>query len=212
MTLSLLIVDDHSVVREGYRRLLERDPELQVVAEADSADSAYRLFCEHHPAIVVLDIALPGASGFEAMRRILVRDPEARILVCSMYDDPVYVERALASGATGYVTKTAVGDVLPDAIRAVARRERFLSADAAAALSTWQARESKSLASLSARELEVLRQLSRGATIPEAARALNLSEKTISNYQTLIRQKLGARNMAQLLLIAARLGPVRPED
>jgi two-component system, NarL family, invasion response regulator UvrY len=211
MTLSLMIVDDHSVVREGYRRLLERDTEVRVVAEADSADSAYRLFCEARPEVVVLDIALPGASGFEAMRRMRVRDPQARILICSMYDDPVYIERAFVFGATGYVTKTSVGDVLLDAIKAVAKGDRFVSSDAASALSSWKEWERTSLASLSARELEVLRQLVGGATIPEAARALKLSEKTISNYQTLLRQKLGARNMAQLLRIAARLGPARLE-
>jgi two-component system, NarL family, invasion response regulator UvrY len=212
MSLTLMIVDDHSVVREGYRRLLERDPELLIVAEADSADSAYRSFCETRPQVVVLDIALPGASGFEAMRRMLVRDSDARILICSMYDDPIYIERSFGFGATGYVTKTFASDVLLDAIKSVAKGERFLSADAASALSSWQERERTSLASLSARELEVLRQLAGGATIPEAGRALKLSEKTISNYQTLIRQKLGARNMAQLLMIAARLGPPRAEE
>jgi DNA-binding NarL/FixJ family response regulator len=211
MSVTVMIVDDHSVVREGYRRLLERDPDLLIVAEADSADSAYRCFCETRPQVVVLDIALPGASGFEAMRRMLARDSQARILVCSMHDDPVYIERSFGFGAVGYVTKACVGDVLLDAIRSVARGDRFLSPDAASALSSWQQRERTSLASLNARELEVLRQLAAGATIPEAARALKLSEKTISNYQTLLRQKLGARNMAQLLMIAARLGPPRPE-
>jgi len=208
----LMIVDDHAVVREGYRRLLEREPDLQIVAEADSADSAYRWFCETRPQVVVLDIALPGASGFEAMRRMLVRDSQARVLICSMYEDPIYIERSFAFGASGYVTKASVGDVLPDAIRSVARGDRFLSSDAASALSSWKERERTSLASLSARELEVVRQLADGATIPEAARALKLSEKTISNYQTVIRQKLGARNMAQLLMIAARLRPPRPEE
>jgi two-component system, NarL family, invasion response regulator UvrY len=204
--LSVLLVDDHKVVREGYRRLLERDPALSIAGLPGDSDSAYRAFCELHPDVVVLDIAMPGTSGVEAMRRMLARDRSARILVCSMYEDPIYVERSLDGGAGGYVTKSAAAEVLAEAIKAVAQGERYLSRDAAAELARWQARGRDALTSLSSREIEVLRQLLRGASLPDVAASMNLSEKTVANYQTLIRQKLGARNATQLLHAAARLG------
>jgi len=206
MPLSVLLVDDHRVVLEGYRRLLERDPGLRIVAEASSADLAYRAFCEFRPEVVVLDIAMPGASGIDAMRRMLARDAAARIVVCSMYEDPIYVDRCLANGACGYVTKAAAAEVLVAAIKAAGQGERYLSPDAASALARWQARGRDALASLNSREMEVLRQLVRGASLGDVAVAMNLSEKTVANYQTLIRQKLGVRNAAQLVHAAARLG------
>ena len=179
---------------------------IEIVAEAHSADSAYRAFCEVLPQVVVLDIAMPGASGVDALRRMLARRSTARILVCSMYDDAVYVARCLESGASGYVTKAAVADVLADAIKTVGRGQRYLSPDAATAYARWQVRERDALATLSARELEVLRQIVRGATLQQVAATMNLSEKTVANYQTVIRQKLGARNAAQLVQAAARAG------
>jgi DNA-binding NarL/FixJ family response regulator len=206
MPLNVLLVDDHKVVLEGYRRLLERDPAISIVAEASNAESAYRAFCNFHPDVVVLDVALPGTSGIYAMRRMVARDHAARILVCSMYEDPIYMDRAFDNGAGGYVTKAAVAEVLAMAIKAVAQGQRYLSPDAAVAFAHWQTRERNALASLNAREAEVLRQIVRGATLAEVASAMNLSEKTVANYQTLIRQKLGARNAAQLVQAAARIG------
>jgi two-component system, NarL family, invasion response regulator UvrY len=206
MPIDVLLVDDHKVVREGYRRLLERDSALSIVGEASTAEAAYQAFCEFRPEVVVLDIAMPGASGVNAMRHMLARDRAARILVCSMYEDPIYVERSLENGASGYVTKAAAAEVLVAAIKAVSRGERYLSHDAASALARWQGRGRNALASLNSRELEVLRQLVRGTSLVEIACAMNLSEKTVANYQTLIRQKLGARNAAQLVRAATRLG------
>jgi two-component system invasion response regulator UvrY len=206
MSLSVLLVDDHKVVREGYRRLLEREAEVSIVAEASTADEAYRAFCEVRPDVVVLDIAMPGASGVDGLRRMLARDAAARIVVCSMYEDPIYVERALDCGALGYVTKASAAEVLVAAIKAVGHGERYLSRDATAALTRWHARGRNALASLSSREMEVLRQIVRGASLVEVAASMNLSEKTVANYQTLIRQKLGARNAAQLVRAASKLG------
>ena len=206
MPISVLLVDDHKVVREGYRRLLEREPALSIVAEAADAESAYRCFCDSRPDVVVLDIALPGASGIDAMRRMLARDGAARILACSMYEDPIYVERALDNGALGYVTKASAAEVLLQAIKAVGQGERYLSPDAAASLARWQSRGRNALASLSSREMEILGQLVRGASLADTAVAMNLSEKTVAHYQTQIRRKLGARNAAQLVSIALKLG------
>jgi DNA-binding NarL/FixJ family response regulator len=201
-----MLVDDHRVVLEGYRRLIERDPALSIVAEAGNADSAYRAFCEHRPDVTVLDIAMPGISGIDAIRRILARDGAARIVVCSMYEDPIYAERSLENGATGYVTKARAADALVAAIKAVGQGERYLSEDIARTLADWQARGRSALAALNPREMEILRLLVGGATLQDIASTMNLSEKTVANYQTLIRQKLGARNAAQLVRVAARLG------
>jgi two-component system, NarL family, invasion response regulator UvrY len=206
MPLSVMLVDDHRVVLEGYRRLIERDPALSVVAEAGNAESAYRAFCEYRPDVTVLDIAMPGTSGIDAIRRIVARDGAARIVVCSMYEDPIYAERSLENGASGYVTKASAADSLVAAIKAVGHGERYLSEDIARTLADWQSRGRSALAALSAREMEVLRLLVGGAALPDIASTMNLSEKTVANYQTLIRQKLGARNAAQLVRAAARLG------
>ena len=206
MPLSVMLVDDHRVVLEGYRRLIERDPALSVVAEAGNAESAYLAFCEHRPDVTVLDIAMPGTSGIDAIRRIVARDGAARIVVCSMYEDPIYAERSLENGASGYVTKASAADSLVAAIKAVGHGERYLSEDIARTLADWQSRGRSALAALSAREMEVLRLLVGGAALPDIASTMNLSEKTVANYQTLIRQKLGAKNAAQLVRAAARLG------
>lgn len=211
MPLSVLLVDDHKVVREGYRRLLECDATIAIVAEANDAETAYQAYCALRPQVVVLDLALPGASGLDAMRRMLARDRAARVLVCSMYEDPIYVERSLEDGASGYVTKAAAAEVLATAIKAVGQGQRYLSPDAAAALARWQTRGRNALALLNAREMEILRQIVRGVALAQIATTMNLSEKTVANYQTLIRQKLGARNSAQLVQAAARVGIVAGE-
>ena len=206
MPVTILLVDDHKVVREGYRRLIEHDPAFAIVGEAGDAESAYRTFCETRPDVVVLDIAMPGASGVDTMRRMRARDGAARIVVCSMYEDPIYVERSLDNGAAGYVTKAAAAEVLVAAIKAVSSGERYLSQDAASGLARWQARGRDALASLSSREMDVLKLLVQGSSIAEVASTMKLSEKTVANYQTLIRQKLGVRNAAQLVHAAARYG------
>ena len=206
MNLTLLLVDDHKIVLEGYRRLLERDTSISIVAEAHNAETAYAAYVEFRPQVVVLDIAMPGASGIDAMRRMRVRDRAARILVCSMYDDPVYVGRCFENGASGYVTKATVAELLTQAVKAVGRGQRYMSPDAATALARWRAKERDALHSLDPVETEILRQIVGGATIPEVAAAMNLSVKTVSNRQTMIRKKLGARNAAQLVQAAARAG------
>ena len=118
---TVLLVDDHAVVREGYRRLLERSSSIRVIGEAADAQSAYLAFTVQQPQVTVMDIALPGASGIEALRRIRARDAAAQVLMFSMYEDPVFALRALQAGARGYVTKASAPDVLVEAVLAVAR-------------------------------------------------------------------------------------------
>jgi DNA-binding NarL/FixJ family response regulator len=205
-SVSVLLVDDHSVVREGYRRLLERNG-LEVVGEAADAQSAYTQYVEKRPQVVVMDIALPGVSGIEALRRIRARDAEARVLMFSMYEDPVFAFRALQAGARGYVTKAAAPDVLVEAVLSVARGRSFLGAEVARELalrSVASAGDTDSL--LSPREFEVLRLLVRGIGLREIAAQLRLTPKTVANHQSIIRQKLGADTAVKLLQSAARLG------
>lgn len=206
-TVTVLLVDDHAVVREGYRRLLERSPEIRVVGEAADAQSAYLAYVEHQPQVTVMDIALPGASGIDALRRIRAREPEARVLMFSMYDDPVFAGRALQAGARGYVTKAAAPDTLVEAVLAVARGRPYLASGVAQELALRQVAEEHGAAStLSPREFEVLRMLVAGRTLPEIARSLGLTPKTVANHQSILRQKLGAGTAIQLLQAAARLG------
>lgn len=209
--LTVLLVDDHAVVREGYRRLLEESGRITVVAEAASAAEAYQLFCNLAPSVVVMDIALPGVSGIEGTRRILAHQPQARVLVFSMYEDAIFVRRALEAGATGYLTKASAPRVLVEAVNAVASGRRFLSSDVAQALAL-QPTSTKRIAHdvLSAREFEVLKLLVQGCTLNDIAKQLGLNPKTVSNHQSSIKQKLGAETPTQLLRAAMRLGLMPP--
>jgi two-component system invasion response regulator UvrY len=204
---TVLLVDDHAVVREGYRRLLERDAKIQVVGEAANSIQAYERALSLDPEVVVMDIALPGVSGIEAMRRILARRPQQRVLMFSMHDDAIFPARALEAGARGYVSKASAPEVLVDAISAVARGERYLSPDVQKVMAQHASSEAKSIvATLTAREFEVLRLLARGDTVRHIGAKLGLSEKTVANHQSAIREKLGARNGVQLARVAAELG------
>ncbi len=203
----VLLVDDHAVVREGYQRLLERAPDIEVVGEASSATGAYQAFCRLAPNVVVMDISLPDTSGIEAIRRLLARDSAARVLAFSIHDEPVFAERAFRAGAAGYVTKASAPEVLVDAVRKVARGETFLSSDIAQALALGRLRGGEpDLACLSVREFEIVRRLAQGHTIRAIAESLCLSAKTVSNHQSAIRKKLGAPTPAHLVRIAARNG------
>ena len=118
--LRVMLVDDHAIVRSGFRRLLERYPEIDVVAEAESAEQAYRLFVEHMPDIVVLDLSMPDSGGLEVLRRLLTREQAAKVIVFSMHEDAALVERALRLGARGYVSKSSAPDMLAQAVLDVA--------------------------------------------------------------------------------------------
>ncbi len=207
--LKVLLVDDHAVVREGYRRLLERSPDIQVVGEAGNSADAYQLLSRLRPVVVVMDISLPDVSGIEATRRMLAREPDVRVLVFSMHEEAVFAERAMQAGARGYITKASAPEILIDAVRAVARGEVFLSRDIAQTLALKNLRDDDAtLKSLSAREFEIMRLLVSGQTLSAIAEKLGLSYKTVANYQSAIRQKTGAQTAVELLRIAERGGVV----
>lgn len=204
---TVLLVDDHAVVREGYRRLLERSNSIRVIGEAADAQAAYLSFMEQRPQVTVMDIALPGASGIEALRRIRARDGAARVLMFSMYEDPVFALRALQAGARGYVTKASAPDVLVEAVLAISRGKPYISAEIAQALAMRSVAPTEDpSAQLSPREFEVLRLLVEGMALRDIARQLGLTPKTVANHQSILRQKLQAETALQLLQAAARLG------
>jgi len=202
---SVLLVDDHAVVREGYRRLLERHGDIAVIGEAADAATAHSLFCCLVPEIVVMDITLPGTSGIEAMRRMLVYNADARVLIFSMHEDAIFARRALQAGAFGYVTKASAPNVLVEAIHSVASGKKYLSPEIAQKLALRDFSLDQA-DGLSAREFEVLRLLANGHSIREIAESLGLNPKTVANHQSAIKQKLGADTAIQLLRKANQLG------
>jgi DNA-binding NarL/FixJ family response regulator len=201
------LVDDHAVVRAGYRRLLELEPDIAVVAEYGDADAAYSglTSTDHGVQLLVLDLSMPGRSGLELLRRLGQRLPDLPILVFTMHDSAAMVEQCLRAGAVGFVTKSSAPEVLVDAVRRAARGERVLSPDVAD-----HAPAGGKLApphrQLSSREFDILQQLLAGRGVEEIAQTLRLSAKTVSNYQTQIRQKLGVGTAMELLRYAQEHG------
>lgn len=201
----IMLVDDHAVVRAGFRRLLEQEPGIRVVAETDSGERAYLLYVEHAPDVMVLDLSMPGVSGFEIIRRIVERESDARILVFSMHEDASLAVRAIQLGARGYVTKSNAPEVLATAVVEVAAGKVFLSDDVARSIAILKVTgDDNPVTALSAREFEIFRLLVTGRPAAEIARILNLSAKTVANYHTLIKQKLHTPSDVELVLLALR--------
>jgi len=210
---SILLVDDHPVVREGYRRLLERQPGYTVCAEATDADSAYRAYCEHQPDVVVMDMLLPGASGLDALRHIRQRDADARVLVVTMHSGASMALKAMEAGAWGYVTKSSGPKELVRAVAAVADGQQALCDDTSQAIAEQRLADPLALLeALGPREVEILRMVASGQTSEAIADALNLSEKTVKNYHYAIKSKTGARTDAQLVWFALSVGVIRVDD
>ena len=206
----VLLVDDHGVVREGFRAVLECDPDVKVVAEASSGEEGYGLYFRHHPDVVVLDIALKGENGLSTLRRLLKRDPDARVLMFSMYDDELLAIRALEMGARGYLTKSSPPEMLGKAVRAIARGEDFLEDELARRMALRRVSTPRGLNALTAREFEVFQMLAEGKTVREIADTLHLSEKTVGSHRTRVMEKLGCRNVAELARLAIRHGLMSP--
>jgi len=208
----ILLLDDHAIVRSGYRRLIDAETDMTVVAEAGDVDSAYAALREFTPDLAVVDLSLRGASGIEAIRRMLARTPRLKILVMSMHDGANFVSQAFHSGATGYLTKCSEPGQMVDAIRDVAAGRRVMSPDVAQALARASLESKDLMSQLTPREFEVLRLAVSGESTASIAEQMHLSQKTILNYLSAVRQKLEAENDFSLLHLAARHGLVTMEN
>ncbi|HQX07707.1 MAG TPA: response regulator transcription factor [Zoogloea sp.] len=206
MMIRILLVEDHAVVRNGYRRLFDAEDDMRVVGEAASADEAYARLVEQGADLAIVDLNLRGSSGIDAIRRMLAREPGLRVLVVSMHDNPSYVTQAIRVGALGYLTKNSEPVELLDAIRDVAAGRRVLSPDVAQALAGAALDGEALLSRLTPREFDVLRLAASGESPCAIASTMHLSQKTIHNHMSAIRQKLDADNDFKLLRLAARYG------
>jgi two-component system invasion response regulator UvrY len=209
--INVMLVDDHAVVRMGFKMLLESASDVKVVAEAENGEQAIKLYMEHHPDVVVMDITMPGIGGMEAIERIMAKDNAARILVLSAHEDSVHPKRVLNAGALGYLTKRSAPEELIKAIRTVATRKRYLEANIAQQMAIQQlSGEANPVDVLSAREFEVFMALAKGKTTNEIADTLCLSPRTVGTHLYNIKQKLNANNSAEIALIAMRSGLIDP--
>jgi len=205
-TISILLVDDHAIVREGYRALLAKQPCLQVVAEASDSSQAYQLYKEYHPDLVITDISLPGSSGLELIAHIKQRQNDAKILVFSMHQNPRFAKQAIDAGALGYISKSSAPEELLRAIGEVYAGRHVLSADIAHALALEKlGSERNALETLTLREFEILRLLVGGCSNDDIAKTLSISPKTVGNYHYLVKRKLGVTSDIELTRLAIKL-------
>ncbi|HWN45733.1 MAG TPA: response regulator transcription factor [Steroidobacteraceae bacterium] len=204
----VLLVDDHAVVRTGFRLLLQSLAEISVIAEAESGEAACQRFFELEPDVVVLDLAMPGMGGLEALRRIRARHPEARVLALSAHDDPMHARRALREGAMGFLSKRSAPEALVEAVTAVAAGRRYIDMSLAQklALAEIEGTAKPPIEQLSEREFEVFIRLAQGATVQKIAEDLKLSASTVGTHLYNIKQKLQVGNQSELTLVAIRNG------
>ncbi len=204
----VLLVDDHAVVRTGFRLLLQANPQVAVVGEADSGEAACQRYVELSPDVIVMDIAMPGMGGIEALRRIRAHDPQARVLALSAHDDSMHARRALREGALGFLSKRSAPEALLEAIAQVAVRKRYIDPRVAQtlALEDLEGAESSPIRRLSEREFDVFIRLARGASVQRIAEDLKLSASTVGTHLYNIKQKLGVSNQSELTLLAIRHG------
>jgi two-component system response regulator NreC len=204
VSIRVLLVDDHAILRAGLRRVLDAEPDVDVVGEAENAERAVFEAISNKPDVVVMDLVMPGKSGIEGMPAVLQAVPAAKVLVLSMQDDPRYVREAFEAGASGYVLKEAADTEVVGAVRAVARGERYLHPALGARLVQAEVEERKRANTdpLSDREREVLRLLALGHTNQEIAQTLYISVRTAETHRAHIMQKLGLSSRAELVRYA----------
>lgn len=211
MPIHVLIADDHGVVAEGLRFVIEAQPDLRVVAVAANGREAVQCAAERFPDVIVMDYAMPELSGIEAVRMILAANPRIGIVMLSMYSNPVYVVRALQAGASGYIVKKSAASEVIKAIREINAGRRYLSrefTDGAIDRFIEQATVADPLTRLSSRERQVLQLLAEGRSNTDIAALLKLSLKSVETYRTRTEQKLGVRDIASLVRFAIQLGVI----
>ena len=209
--IKVLLVDDHEVVRAGYRRLLEATDDIVVIAEAVDGESAYTDFFKCQPDVLVMDLSMPGMGGLEASMRILAKDGNARVLVFSVHENEVFLARALDSGILGYISKRSASRVMIEAIRQVAAGSVYVGQEMMPYLVKRKTTpESESVAGLTPREFEVFHLLADSKSVNDIAAILNLSPKTVGHHCTSVKKKLGVADIAALTRLAIRMGIITP--
>jgi DNA-binding NarL/FixJ family response regulator len=205
-SINIMLVDDHAIVREGYRSLLQKQDNMAVIAEASDGAQAYILYKQHQPDVTVMDISMQGQGGLEAISRIKQFDTNAKIIVFSMHQNPSFALQATRAGALGYVTKSSEPEVLIRAIYDVQQNKLSLSADIAQALALEKlGANNAALDQLTVREFEILRMLVEATPSQEIAETLNISPKTVANTHYIIKKKLGVNSDIELTHLAIKL-------
>jgi len=205
--LTLLLVDDHAVVRSGFKVLLQTWDDVDVVAEANSGEEALPLYTLHRPEVVVMDIAMAGMGGIEAIKRLMALDPQVRILALSAHEDSSYAKRALQAGALGYLSKRTAPEVLIDALRMVARHQRFIDPIIAQRMANQRNdSDTHDIDKLSPREFEVFLLLAKGRSVLDISQALGLSASTVGTHLYKVKLKLRLNNQSEMTLLAMRHG------
>ncbi len=209
--IKVILVDDHAVVRAGFKMLLSTEADIEVIAEADRGEAACQLYLEKQPDIMVLDLSMPGIGGLESIRRICSRNSDAKVLIFSVHDEMVYVDRAMNAGAKGYITKNSAPDILVTAIQKIVAGEIYIEQGLMkTTLLQNSATDYQSiLDGLSAKEFDVFLLLAKGLTAHKIADELCLGYKTIANYGTQIRSKLNVSTVAELAHIAMAQGLIK---
>jgi two-component system, NarL family, invasion response regulator UvrY len=209
--ISVILVDDHAVVRAGFRMLLASANTIEVVAEAERGEVACQLYLEKQPSVVVLDLSMPGIGGLECIRRIYGRDPQAKILVFSVHDESVYVRRAIEAGAKGYITKNSAPEILVDAIQKIAAGGIYIEAglEKTSRIHQNEADYKNLINTLTPKEFDIFCLLAKGLTTHKIANELCLGYKTVANYGTQIKNKFNASTVAELAHIATALGIIK---
>lgn len=205
--IKVLLVDDHAVVRAGFKLLLSTSPNIEVVAEADRGEQAIQYYQKYQPDIMVLDLSMPGIGGLETIRRIIQRNENVSILVFSVHDEQVYVNRALNAGAMGYISKNSAPEILAEAIECIQQGQRYIE-QGLVTESDDQILEfdyQKIILTFSAREFDIFRLLAKGFTAHKISDELCLGYKTVANYVTQIKKKLQISSIAELAHIAVML-------
>jgi two-component system invasion response regulator UvrY len=209
--INILLVDDHSVVRMGFKMLIENESDMAVICEAESGELGITAFKEHKPSIVIMDITMPGIGGLDAIERIIAFDKKAKILVLSAHEDSVHPKRALSAGALGYLTKRSAAEELIKAIRSINSGTKYLEPAIAQQMAITQiSGENNPVEILSDREFEVFMDLAKGKSTNEIADTMCLSPRTVGTHLYNIKQKLNANNSAEIALIAIRSGLLDP--
>lgn len=210
--ITVMLVDDHAVVRAGYRLFLSQTGNIEVVCEAARGEEACQYYLDYRPEVTVMDLNLPGIGGLAALRRIVARDPAAKALMFSIHDELMYVTRALEAGAKGYITKSCAPELLVEAVVKIAADETFLEPDIAQKLAYQSVARNESqvaLNTLSAREFDVFCLLAKGLNTREVAEELQLGYKTVSNYASLIKDKLNVNTTTELVRLAYQYGVIK---